>query len=521
MSLSPGLQLFYDLVHSLNSTLDLDRVLAQVIDRVNAFLDIDATSVSLIDPESQELVIRMTIGQSKDPRPGLRLPPFAGIGGWVVRHGEAVLIPDAQQDDRFYPAVDQLTGFTTRSVLCVPLRLQERTIGVIQAINGTPNVFSFADLSFMVTLADVAALAIENARLFTSEQRLRHEAEKVRLISEVINTSLRQESALELAMQYLYEIVPCDSAAVFVRQNVPVFKQSGASDGGLCLHNEPYLKGVTAWGFEDRSAVLALCRPVSDLPLFERMRVYKRPIAIADIQDDDRYVQLRGAEPVRSWLGVPMIADGEVIGQVTLNRHRVDEFTQHDIDVALVFAQQASIAVTNAQLYRDARDRADELAILNEIAMAVTASLEIDVLLARAVDALLALLGLGGAGIALLNESGDGLTVQVHRSLSAGLVEALQCESIADDSICYGVVVLGHTMLVPSRAEGIEPGVHACAFVPLCAADTVLGLLAVQSADLDRPSARQLTLLEAIGRQIGIAVDRAHLCQGMQKPKEV
>jgi GAF domain-containing protein len=517
--LSPGLQLFYDLVHSLNSTLDLENVLAQVIDRVNAFLRIDATSVSLLDPESQELVIRMTVGQATDPRPGLRLPPFAGIGGWVVHHGEAVLIPDAQEDERFYPAVDQRTGFTTRSVLCVPLRTQDRTVGVIQAISGTVNAFSPADLCFVEILADVAALAIENARLFTSEQRLRHQAEKFRLVSETISASLQQELALEFALQYLHEIVPCDSAAVFVQREIPLFRSDAEAQTGLRLHSEAHLEAVAAWGFDDASAVLGLCRPVQDLPLFQQMCVYKRPIVIADIQDDDRYVQLPGAEPIRSWMGVPMIVDGEVIGQVSLDRHRVDEFTQQEIDAALMFAQQAAASVTNARLYRDARERADELSILNEIAMAVTASLDVDTLVDRAVDALLALLGLDGVGIALLDEAGKGLVLRAQRALSSELLGIAQCESIEDDDVCYGVVVLGHTMLVPSQADSAEPDVPAGAFVPLHAPETVLGLLIVQGADLDRPSSRQLALLEAIGRQIGIAVDRARLYEDRRPQK--
>ena len=144
LPLPDSLMLFYDLVHRLNSTLDLEVVLRQVIEQVNQFLNTDATSVSLLDAESQELVIQMTVGQASDPQPGLRLPPYAGIAGWVVRHAEPLLVADAQQDQRFYPSVDQRTGFSTRALICVPLLSKDQPIGVIQAMNRSPKAFSRA-----------------------------------------------------------------------------------------------------------------------------------------------------------------------------------------------------------------------------------------------------------------------------------------------------------------------------------------------------------------------------------------
>lgn len=214
-----------------------------------------------------------------------------------------------------------------------------------------------------------------------------------------------------------------------------------------------------------------------------------------------------------------MIVDGEVIGQVTLDRHRVDEFTHQDIDAALMFAQQAAVAVTNAQLYGQARDRADELSILNEIAMAATASLDVDVLVGLALDALLALFDLRGAGIALLDESGDKLSLQVQRALAPHLVRAVECGSVEESEVCCGVIRRGYTMLLAAPAEDAEADAHTGALVPLLAPNAVLGLLVLQGGELNNPSSRQLALLEAVGRQIGIAVDRARLSGSARQEK--
>ena len=186
---------------------------------------------------------------------------------------------------------------------------------------GRTEAFSHADLCFLETLADVAALAIENAHLYSSEQRLRHQAEKFKLISETMSASLHPELALEQALQHLHEVVVCDSATIFVRREAPVFRPDPASGSGFRLHSEAYLEAVTAWGFDDPASVLALCVPVTEVSLFQQMCISRRPITIMDVRQDDRFARLLDTEPTRSWMGVPMVADGEVIGQVALDRY--------------------------------------------------------------------------------------------------------------------------------------------------------------------------------------------------------
>jgi signal transduction histidine kinase len=91
-----------------------------------------------------------------------------GIAGWVFQHGCSLIVPDVRQDGRFYQGVDYLTGFTTKSALCVPLKIREKTIGVIQVLNG-PNDRSFDqdDLNLLSAIGAHAATSIENARLYT------------------------------------------------------------------------------------------------------------------------------------------------------------------------------------------------------------------------------------------------------------------------------------------------------------------------------------------------------------------
>ncbi|WP_291315057.1 sensor domain-containing diguanylate cyclase [Desulfuromonas sp.] len=97
----------------------------------------------------------------------MRLHPGEGIAGWVAKHGEPVLVNDVQKDPRFAREVDRAVSFSTHSVVCVPIKSKERSLGVIQLINPLgEGEFGKADLSILSSIADFVAIAIENARNF-------------------------------------------------------------------------------------------------------------------------------------------------------------------------------------------------------------------------------------------------------------------------------------------------------------------------------------------------------------------
>ncbi len=510
--LTPGLQLFYDLVHSLNSTLELDRVLEQVIDQVNDFLHIDATSVSLLDPESQELVIMMTVGQATDPKPGLRLPPHAGVAGWVARHGEPVLIPDAQQDERFFPGVDQLTGFTTRSMLCVPLRIQDRCVGVIQAISGICNAFSHADMVYVITLADVAALAIENARLYTAELALRQQAERFQSISNVLGASLDREDAVQDALEILSQIVPCDRAVVYLCQASTRFVPVSQESIEAVLESVDYLEVSAVQGFDDPDAAREYRVLASEVSMLQQMSASQRPISVADIAQDDRYIRLPGAPLDRSWLGAPMIVDRGTIGLVALSRDQVHRFTDQEMAAVEAFARQVAGALTRNYLYRETRDRADEFGIVDNVTRAVVSATELQDLLQQIAGSLLTLMHIDGVGIVLCDFENDRSIVQLQVGLSSGLAEMLACHDAPACEMGQKALSSGRTVLVMLGAGGDPlPGVGA--IVPLLVSETPVGLLVLERRESGQLLSRHMALLEIVGRQIATAVDRARLHQ--------
>jgi GAF domain-containing protein len=150
----------------LNSTLKLDELLGQIMASTTELTGAETSSLLLLDEEAGELTVEVATGKPGEAVARERVPSGQGIAGWVVEHGEPVIVGDPKSDPRFYGDIDEKTGFETRSILAVPMTTRERTIGVIEAINKREGRFDERDQKLATALANHAAIAIDNARLY-------------------------------------------------------------------------------------------------------------------------------------------------------------------------------------------------------------------------------------------------------------------------------------------------------------------------------------------------------------------
>jgi signal transduction histidine kinase len=171
------LNLFYQVAQSMASTFDLSKVLDNTIQLTTAVVDASASALMLLDQEARELVFEYAYGDVGSNLRRYRMSMDMGIAGWVATHGIPVIANDVHKDPRFNPSVDALTGFLTKSVMCVPIQIRSRTIGVLEAVNKRNKTgFDSEDLNLMLTTANQAGIAIENSRLY---QSLRDERDRI------------------------------------------------------------------------------------------------------------------------------------------------------------------------------------------------------------------------------------------------------------------------------------------------------------------------------------------------------
>jgi len=153
----------------LAATLDMQQIMTLLLQAVTETIGAEASSVWLIDDESDHLVCQAAFRYDHHRSPeNIRLSPGTGVVGWVVQHGESLAISDAQSDARFAPQVDSELDFRTTSLLAVPLRTRDTVIGALEVVNKKEDSFDVDDQTLVETLASSAAIAIDNARLVES-----------------------------------------------------------------------------------------------------------------------------------------------------------------------------------------------------------------------------------------------------------------------------------------------------------------------------------------------------------------
>jgi signal transduction histidine kinase len=171
------LSLFYQVAQAMASTFDLDQALDDTLELTTAILDASASALIMIDPEGEGLIFEYAHGEAGKLRRGQRAALGEGIAGWVAARGEPALVNAVERDPRFNPEVDTWPEFAVQSVVCVPIRIRGRTVGVLEALNKRrEGGFDSEDLSLLITTANQAAIAIENNQLY---QSLRDEQERI------------------------------------------------------------------------------------------------------------------------------------------------------------------------------------------------------------------------------------------------------------------------------------------------------------------------------------------------------
>ena len=166
MSTEKKLLCALDTLALINSTLDLDDLLHIILRSIKQVMEVDASFVMLVDPEKGDLFFSQTEGGSQKIKE-IRLQMGEGIAGHVAQTGEHMIVNDVTQSKFFAKRVDEITKFTTRSILAVPLKIKGKVTGVLEALNKNDGTdFTAEDLLIFTSYANQIAVAIENARLY-------------------------------------------------------------------------------------------------------------------------------------------------------------------------------------------------------------------------------------------------------------------------------------------------------------------------------------------------------------------
>ena len=187
---------------TLNSVLDLDKVLEAVLSEITKLMNVVGCSIWLSELDTSELLCLQATGPYATVARGWHQPLGEGFIGWVAQHGESLIVPDIRTDSRHSKALEQQTGVELRSCLCVPIKVKGELIGVIQVVDTEIERFETGHLMLLEPLASSAGIAIENARLY--ENTLKEIEERKRAEKSLKASESRYRDIFENVSDFIY-----------------------------------------------------------------------------------------------------------------------------------------------------------------------------------------------------------------------------------------------------------------------------------------------------------------------------
>jgi PAS domain S-box-containing protein len=400
------------------------------------------------------------------------------------------------------------------AALATPIGLGEHALGVLVLENfTTPDAFIPEDEGVTQSLSQQAALALDNARLLQSAEQRAAQLQALTEVAGTITSSLQTNDLIASLLDQLGAVIPYNTATLWLRSGSDVTV-------------------AAASGFADNESRLGLSARVEDSLLFQSMIATAQPISVPDVREDVRFPSL--LEPDHfSWLGIPLLAKGQVIGLIALEKTEPGFYTPEHIQGATTFAGQAAVGLENARLFEESVRRAGELdqrsqrlALLNRLSSELGASLDVDYILKITCQQLLSAMGANRVGAVMLGDGGR-LTLQVEvpgagerlpRQLPATplftrLIESQGLFSTADAAAEADLLPIYETYLSQRHTRSLL-------IVPLMTGSTLHGWLLVQSVEVYRYSLPELELARTISNQAAIAIQNARLFLETTRLKE-
>lgn len=325
------LRRLYDMTRQLSATLDQELLLKTVLQNAVEILDCEAGSLLIADEHSRELVFRAALGPAAEALVGKRMPEDAGIAGRVYKTRETVCINEIRSEEIWQRQFEETAGFTTRSLLAAPMQIKNRVLGVIQVINRKGgSAFTDEDRELLTAFASQAAVAFENARLYTmTDQALAAKVEELSVMQRIdreLNTSLDVGRAIKITLEWAVRL--SGAAAGLVGMVEPLGVRVMASMG-----YDGELKG-----YQDQHLPSARVH-------IGRLLVLRKPL---QLRIDSGTGMLEGAQ---NQILIPIQREKELTGIIFLESREPEGCQQDVIDFLTRLGDHASIAIANAQLY--------------------------------------------------------------------------------------------------------------------------------------------------------------------------
>ncbi|MCC6800054.1 MAG: GAF domain-containing protein [Anaerolineae bacterium] len=495
---------------TLNGSLDLEQVLDCILENIRSVVPHDTASIQLI--EGDYLCMARHAGfreRNLDARiDGLRSEYRVQEKYRMMRDTRQPIIIDDTAHSALWKPVEGTEWI--RAAVWAPIFDADEFIGVISLDSATPGFFTADHARRLRAFAAQAAIAIRNARLFQAEHEQRSLAEALQDTATIINSALDLEIVTDHILDNLKRVLPHDSASLMLLED---------GVGRIVRHRGFEERGLNDW--------LAGARfPVAEFPTLKQMFDTCEPLTIADTTTYPDWVDSPEVSWIRSYAAAPIHREGRVIGYLQVESAQPDFFSADHTQRLRSFADQAAIALQNAQLYQAAQEhaaafqaQAQRLALVNRVSALVVRQLDLDAIYYTMLLELQGALGASFSGLILFGEDQIGrlalsthpdddanhdITIELEHNASIDYVRATHKPLVSEN-------VLDDPLFEPAWPALRRRGTRSLLIMPLIVGEDVIGTLGLDWVEHRQFAPDELELAEIIANQASIAITNAQL----------
>ncbi len=345
LSPSDELKIMRRIVDITTSETDLDGVLSEVVKTSTQITQADSVFVYLFDGSHETLVLRASKTPHKSELGKISLKVGEGITGWVAKTSKPVAIPEKAFEDHRFKAFDVLAEDRYEALLSVPIIYKGKAIGVINVQHKSTHEYPSNVQILLSAIARQLGGVIEHARLFTETKLKALQFDSLVKVSQTISSEKYLDEILNLIVVVTAEMLNSKICSIMLldpkgTELVIRATQSLSED----YKKKPNLK--------------------VDSSLTGEVLKTRRPLVVGDVRHEKRYFYRNIAvkEGLSSMLAVPMIVKDVAVGVINIYTKEPHIFTQQEIDVLQMVANQAAVAVENTKLMDEALKAKEALA---------------------------------------------------------------------------------------------------------------------------------------------------------------
>ena len=514
------LETIYRVTESVRVLKPFQQTLQEIHDQLIHIFNPPTCYIALVDSGEDMIEFPCVLeNRQRITRQPLPLSDTDSLVAWVIGNNVPFATDNWQSEDKPVPGI--IGNGTAHSIICVPMRFHGEVLGAISIQSDEPNAFNAADFQTLTAVAAHITVIIKNARLFSQTRELvdrgAHDyqtAVSLRQAIAVISTSLKAEAVVDHMLLALGNVVSYHNAFAF-------------------LLKDEKLNFISSRDFYDRPVTMTAQEAETawrNHPLMQNIIRNEELIRIDDVRVDGRWESIPHTETARSWMGVPLMAGGVLLGILIFDSQIANAFDERVEWLASTLTAHASVAIQNAMLFEQTEQQLAELSTLYQASATMTANLDQDFVLQTVVSEMVRALQVDTCTIFVWDQAYQRLYPAAHKN--QGYLKQLpqneedsamglsRIENLATYSAVQRVFETHQIENLKVNTPGNEDdtrlleaaGLQSVILVPLVRRNKVLGLLALGDVTEARDYVKgQFRLAQNLAGQAAVAIEHAHL----------